>query len=560
MRSVGIDIGTLSVKIAEVEGSNHNFTLKDYIEVPYALDLSQDPKVQILDVLRKIATHYDPASTRFSVAVSQDLVAVRHKVFPFREKLKIMKSLPFELEDDVPFDPSNAIFDAKILRYRDKSSELLAAVCPISKVKEVLGLVQDAGIDPDVITADGFALTNLITNWDEPPSEADPLTSPSELVQIESGADGDKVMPAAELYIHMGHNKSLVILMRGASILEIRSITFGGMQIVARIQKTYDIGYAEALKGLNEKGFVLTKAEGASQDQIIFAKAISTGLDKFLVDIRKTILEAQSQFEIAVSQIHLLGGLSSLVNLAPYITQKLNVVTNVFNHLAIGFKSNVEESPELRKNSAVAIGIAIEGLKRPGNPPLNFRKGDLAKEGRSIKQFWQRWNTTAYYAAAFFGILLVYGIIKSQLASSMEAKSRTAVRKIAESHEIGIKGDSISVKRYIRDKKKENEDSKKLSHLQFINSPIDILNQISKAMPSKKEIMVDIRHFNLDYETVTLEGEVSQKIHLEQIKREMKKIAQGGKISEIATRLPPAPGKINFGLNFKVDRSPGVLE
>lgn len=559
MRSVGIDIGSLSVKIAEIEGSNRNFTLRDYIEVPYALDLSQDPKIQILDVLRKIASHYDPSSTRFSVAVSHDNVAVRHRVFPFREKQKIIKSLPFELEDDVPFDPSNAIFDAKILRYRDKTSELLAAVCPQERVKEVLTLVQDAGIDPDVITTDGFALTNIFTNWDDGPPDADALTSPSELVQLQ-GVDSEIVKPAADLYIHMGHNKCLVILLQGATVLEIRSINFGGMQIVSRIQKTYDIGYAEALKGLNEKGFVLTKADGASQDQIIFAKAISTGLDKFIIDIRKTVLEVQSQFDVAVNQIHVMGGLSSLVNLAPYMTQKLGVVTNLFNHLAVGFKSNVDETSELRKNSAVAIGIAIEGLKRPSNPPLNFRRGELAKEGRSLKQFWHRWNTTVYYASAFFGVLLVYAILKSQFASNMEVQSRTAVRKIAESPEIGIKGDSTTVKKYIRDKKKENEDSKKLSHLQFINSPIDIIAHISRTVPSKKDITLDIRHFNIEYETVTLEGEVSQRVHVDQIKRDLKKIARGGKVDDKPSRLPPAPGKINFAVSFQVDRKPGAVE
>src|SRR5690606_29334952 len=102
MRSVGIDIGTLSVKIAEIEGSNKSFVLRDYIEVPYSLDLSQDRKVQVLDVLRRIASHYDPTTTRFVVSVSQDMVAVRHKIVQSREKSKIIKGLPFELEDDVP--------------------------------------------------------------------------------------------------------------------------------------------------------------------------------------------------------------------------------------------------------------------------------------------------------------------------------------------------------------------------------------------------------------------------------------------------------------------------
>ncbi len=565
MRSIGIDIGTLSIKVADVEGSSQNFVLRDYLEVPFAPDLSQDRKVQTLDVLRRVASHYDPQTTRFVLSISQDNVSVRHRLFPFRERNKIVKSLPYELEDEVPFDSAHAVFDAKILKFREKSSEILTAICPHNYITEILNLANDAGIDPEIITSDGFALSNLITAWDESPPEADSLLGTDANAQTNTeGAtvdpDQTKIKPSASLYIQIGHTKTIFIIKHGPIILEIRSLSFGGMNIVTRIQKTYDISYVDALKGLQEKGFVLTKTEGASQDQIIFSKAISTGLDKFLFDVRKTILEIESQFDISVSQVHLLGGLSFLVNLAPYLTQKLGIICNIFNPLLQGFKINTNETIELKKNSAIAIGIAIEGLKKPKNPPINFRKGDFAKEGASFKHFFERWNTTLKYAAAVYVMFFVFSIIKDNLASTMSDKASEVLKKQGALPEVGKKKEA-DIRKFVKAKKKELAENKKLAHLQYINAPIDIMNQLSNSFPSKKQFPIDVRHLKIENEFATIEGEVSQKNQIDEIRKSLKNVAQNGKIQDTAPSIRPASGKVTFAFSFQVARkNPGAPE
>src|SRR4051812_40104088 len=104
MLSVGIDIGSSSIKVAEIAVGNRVHRLNRCLEFPFRLDPNFDLRIEILDALRKVAAHYHEQEVQFTLALSQRSVSVRTVAFPFRERHKVQKSLAFELEDEVPFD------------------------------------------------------------------------------------------------------------------------------------------------------------------------------------------------------------------------------------------------------------------------------------------------------------------------------------------------------------------------------------------------------------------------------------------------------------------------
>ena len=95
MRSLGIDIGHFSVKIAEVEAANKSFTLTRLDEFPLSTDPTKDTDIEVLDILRNLAQQYDSAHTTFVFSLPQEQVVLRNREFPFRERHKILKSIPF---------------------------------------------------------------------------------------------------------------------------------------------------------------------------------------------------------------------------------------------------------------------------------------------------------------------------------------------------------------------------------------------------------------------------------------------------------------------------------
>ncbi len=550
MRSIGIDIGSLGIKVAEVELSGRSLILRDYVEIPFSLDVSMDKRIEAIDALRKIASHFDPHTTRYMVGISQDRVSIRHKIFPFRERVKIVKSLPFELEDEIPFDQDKAMFDAKILKTQGSQSELLAVATPKKYIEDILQLLSDAGIDPEIISTEGFAFTNLFTPWWIPPQES-ALTHGDEIL-----SEGDNLKKSAEIYLQMGHAKTLMVVVQDMVPIEIRSIPIGGLDSVKAIQKTYEISYAEALKGLQEKGFVLTKNDGATKDQITFSNTIQRALQPLTFEIKKTILELESKYQLSIQAVHLLGGMSNLINIGAYITQKLGVMSNPYNHLNDSIKIYANHTAELQKNSALAIGLAIEGLKKPKAPAINFRKGEFSKSGAAGAGFIQKWKTTFQYVGVALALFFVFAYMREMFATQLSEKSSEALKTVARSPSVGLKGSvrQQQIEQFIREKKKEVNDYQKLSELKTINSPLEVMNKLSRSLPDRNRFPVDIRQLSVRNELVSMQGEVSTKDQLTTLKNAVRAISIDKKVLDQPVSIESKTGRMTFSLSFKVDR------
>ncbi|MES3036331.1 MAG: pilus assembly protein PilM, partial [Bdellovibrionota bacterium] len=111
MKSVGIDIGTHSIKAVEIDTTGKSFYISNSHYFPLSQRAGQDQLLEIIEILRSFVLNFDPLTTKFNVALRQDMVTVRHKIFPFVEKMKIARTLPLELEDDLPFDSDQLVFD-----------------------------------------------------------------------------------------------------------------------------------------------------------------------------------------------------------------------------------------------------------------------------------------------------------------------------------------------------------------------------------------------------------------------------------------------------------------
>ena len=541
MRSIGIDIGTRSIKVADVELSGRSLALRDFYEIPYSLDISQDKRIEILAALNRIAGSYDPGHCKFVISVPQDRVSIRRKNFPFREKLKILKSLPFELEDEIPFDQDKAIFDAKITSFSGNTSEVLACATPNKYIEDLIKVSNEGGLDPDVISTDGFALSNLFTSWYATPPETDTITQSNQ----------------ADMYLHIGHSKTIIMIIQNNHLIETRSIQMGGLEMVKSIQKVYEISYAEALKGLQEKGFVLTKNDGATKDQITFSNAILKALNPLVNEIKKTIVEIESEYNVSIQAANLLGGASHLVNIAPYLTQKLGIVATPISHLTSGIKVYASQTNELMKDSAIAIGLAIEGLKKPKNPAINFRKGIFAKAGASSQAFWKKWKKTVQYATAAVLLFAVYSYTREMAALSLVEKSQDALVNVARSPNIGLKGAQArpaAISKFIREKKKEISDHQKLADLKDINSPLDIINKISNTLPQRKVLPVDIRQFSVRSELVSIQGEISTQAQLNTMKGFLRNLSSDKKLQDLPPSITSKDGRVVFHVSFKMDR------
>src|SRR3954471_5369719 len=103
MISIGVDIGSYSIKIAEVESTSRSYVIRRVQEFPLSLDLTKDRKIEIIDTLRTLFEQFDSDKMHFVFSVAQKSVSARLVQFPFREKFKIQRAVASQLEDDLPF-------------------------------------------------------------------------------------------------------------------------------------------------------------------------------------------------------------------------------------------------------------------------------------------------------------------------------------------------------------------------------------------------------------------------------------------------------------------------
>ncbi|MCE3010993.1 MAG: pilus assembly protein PilM [Proteobacteria bacterium] len=545
MKSVGIDIGTASIKVVEVTQSNRGLFISKYMEQALGQSPGFDSEVQILEFLRTLSESYDPASTKFVFGLRQDRVAVRLKTFPFTDRQKILKALPFELEEDLPFSPETAIYDFKLIRTVGNTSEVLAAAAPKHRIQAAVQLMQDGGFEVDILSAEGLALANCFESWDAaPPAKA------AGQVSLENSSQRK-----IQVRLHLGHTRSLVLAFEENSLVGLRSVAWGGRNIADSIAKKYEIPFIEALKEMQTKAFLLPNKEGASYDQIVFADTIANSVRELSRELKITFLELQSELSAEITSVETFGGVSGVLNLHTGLTQFLELPVNKGSFLS-AFQGNFERSPQTEAVIGVALGLAIEGLKKPRNPAVSFLKAEFAKQNHALKKFWEDWGPYVQTGAALFVLFFIYASLRESFALQMADQANEVLKTQARSV-AGLtarNANEAGVKKYIRDQRKKATEMQKVVSYAQMNSALDVLRKLSDNAPAKNLAKLNVKRVSIEDQVLIVEGSASTMQETVALEKALSNAAIGGKVERLNPTVTALPNQVAFAFRFNVDR------
>jgi len=551
VRTVGIDIGSYSVKICIVNTSKRGMFLDKYYERVLVSTNPFDRNIEVIEFLRTELAAEDPLQTRFVCSIPQDLVSVHTKIFPFKDRIKIFRSLPFELEEDTPFNPDDTIFDGRIVRFEASQSELLACACPKEVIKAQLQLMTESGITPQLLTPEAIGFANHFEHWVEPiPTSSaiyDP-TIPSELPTPPRNCDA---------ILNIGHRKTMLLVLEDGKLVDIRSISWGGENIAKAIQEKYNITYSEAMKQLQENSFILINTEGATNDQIFFSNLIAGTVLDLVRELRLILMEVQATANVAISSIKITGGVSRLQNLPAFLTQGLELPVNKFYVLNNYSNINFEKNSWIEASCATAIGLAIEGLRKPRNPAVSFLRGEFAIQSHALRNFVQTWGTTLKYAALGVLILYVYTSFRDSMALSMVEEADVVMKDQAQSlaRLKGSKASEAGIEKFIADKRKTIKELKEIESFLGMNSALEILKKINDAAPGRATLRMEVHKMSIKDSNVRIEGYVSSAKETAMLQDSLKSLSKELKIKTVPFQINLPPGKIGFGFEFSVDRN-----
>ncbi|AGH95745.1 pilus assembly protein PilM [Pseudobdellovibrio exovorus] len=553
MRSIGLDIGEYSVKIVELIQNKKTVSIHQIQEKQLSQNVSpSDKELEVIEFVRSFIASGDYSQARWVMAVRQDQVTTRYKSFPFSDRLKIQKSLSFEMEEEIPFDTDSCVFDSKVIHTMGPTSDILATAIPKTHVEKLISLAANFGIELHAITVEGIAFANLVEDWQNPPP-----ANAQNLTLDETHAPKKRL----QVVLNIGHKRTLFTAYENNRLIFTRSLWWGAEQLVQDIIRKQSISYVEALHVLHTQAAILLNTENASYEQSEISSVLTLSLRDLTRDVQMTLIELQSEFNADITALHFTGGTSMMPNLGGFLTQHLEVACNPIQLLqpyssSIHSASSPQQFQQIEARFTTAVAIALEAFKKPRNPATNLLKGEFAKQNDKMKALWQEWGTVAQVALAFLIVLFTWTTLRDNFSVALNDKGEEAVRSQARTVAKlpNRQANEAGVKRYIRENKKKATDLKLVAQVAQVNSALDILKRVSESAPQRNQVNVDIMTFQVKDDFVQLTGYANSPREISLLSDSLKSLSVDGVVSSQTANLTPVANRTAFNLSFKADR------
>lgn len=359
-RILGLDLGAYSVKAAILEGTFRGYTVAAFEEVRLAPHVEGAPPLSSLQAaLAELAGRLGALKADLTATALPGAQAATPLVsLPFLDSKKIEATLAGEVEGLIPFDISEVIHDHQVLAQRDGKSELLVAVARQDDLRELLGVLHAAGVDPRVVTVAGMAYPPLLAE----------LAARSPLPADEAVA-----------VLDIGHARTTLVIATGGGngappvVLFSRTFSGGGAELTTALEREFQVPRAEAEAWKEKDGDL---SEGAADQRA--AAALQRGLLPVLREVRQSLRAAQARTRRPVTTLHVCGGTSRLPGLTTLLARDLAM--KVVPLQALSAEDQTRLPAAAGAVIPLAVGLALRAQSR-GGKLVNLRKGEFAFKG-----------------------------------------------------------------------------------------------------------------------------------------------------------------------------------
>ena len=340
----GLDIGSSSIKMVELDGKAGNFSLVSlgYENLPD--DTIIDGQIMELnvvsDVIQNVCSNHQVNAEQVVTGVSGHSVIIKNIVLPPMSQDELEESIDWHAEEHIPYDLADVSLDYQITATNSESTNVLIAACKRERIDNLRQAVQLAGKEPVCIDVDTFALQNCYEMNYQPDD--------SQVVTL----------------LNIGASTMNVNIVKGTRSLFTRDITVGGSQFTDVLQRSLGLSYqqAEAVK----RG-VSHAVEGLEEKSI--EPLMNNVTEIVAMEIQKTFDFYRATTEdnhTVVQKILISGGGSKLTGLAQDLSARLELPVEVldpFRNIKVDArKFDPDYLSEIMPEMAVAVGLAMRGV------------------------------------------------------------------------------------------------------------------------------------------------------------------------------------------------------
>jgi len=173
---VGIDIGSRTIKIVELEKDGASFSLAASGIVGYSgttVDKMTDDKevASLGQIIRKLHTEAGVSSKDVIISIPEPLVFTRTIKFPLLTDSEIASAVKWESEQYIPIPINEAVIQHTILSRNEKASPpevlVLLVAAPKAIVEKYTKVIQAAGLSTLAVETELIALTRALAPVDK---------------------------------------------------------------------------------------------------------------------------------------------------------------------------------------------------------------------------------------------------------------------------------------------------------------------------------------------------------------------------------------------------------
>ncbi len=322
--SVGLDIGSYSIKLVKLRFTKDKIELLNYLLEP----LSQETDL----FLKKIAQSQD--SKKVNISVSGPSTITRYAEFPRMNPEEFKQALKFEAQKHIPFQLAEVNIDGCILKNDLPDNKMFVLLAAVKKdfLNLRLKMYEAAGLKVNVIDIDSLAIINAFNfNYDKDPGLKNKVVALLDIGSQESKLNIlENFIPRLSRDIHIaGANFS-------QKLVDVLNVDF----------KT-----AENLKIIPDKDS-LNKVSSAVESVLAnLAREIRTSFDYY-----------ESQNASSVERIYLSGAGSLFSGLKDILTNLVGIDVQYWDplkNIEIGSAVDAQKLKSSTSSLAVAVGLAL---------------------------------------------------------------------------------------------------------------------------------------------------------------------------------------------------------
>ncbi len=482
MRILGLDIGSTSIKAIELNSAFGRSEVQEYYELEVPTGTA--PAVAAAELIASLKKKPDRVITN----VKSNRVTFRNLKLPTRDKRAIQSSVRFEIEDDLPFEEDDLIYDWVNLGAVGHETAIHVAATLKTNVAEYLALLGESGVDPDVLTTEASAYRALFR-------------------KISSGLTAtDRPI----MLVNLGHERTTIYVQHLGNPVLCREIAWGSREMSIALSKRYNLTIEAAEKAKIESGFVLpiTQMEQVSEEQRDFAASVYECLAPLIRDVKQADLSSKTVTAQRVGSIYLAGPTALMPGLSATFAEEMKISTHILRPLSSLGESRVTYSEQTDVRFPLALGLALAATSPERSVLVNLRKKEFARTssgpGLNLSLVAKPMKTLS--VAMVLAIIILFtqsSMIDSQIKDSstgLEKATRNFFSGIAPGTLKNYMANTSSLKRAV-----DSELNKERSLLKLLepdpSSPFDFLKDLSAAV--SRDVVTDLMKFSQSSATAT---------------------------------------------------------